>query len=128
MFLKLFILFTVVPIAELYLLIKIGGWLGAFNTVGIIFVTASVGAYLARNQGFQAISRIQNSLREGLPPGEELLSGLLVLIGGFSLLTPGFLTDMLGFSMLLPFTRAGYVHFLKKWIRQKLESGTWRMV
>ena len=128
MFFKLFLLFTIVPITELYLLIKVGNSIGAFNTVGIIFITATLGAYLARSQGFQALSKIQNSMREGRPPGDDLLSGLLVLIGGFTLLTPGFLTDFLGFTMLIPVTRAGYMRVLKKWIQQKLQSGNWRVM
>ena len=127
MFFKLFLLFTIIPIAELYLLIKIGGIIGAFNTVLVIFITATVGAYLAKSQGFIVLTRIQQAMAEGRPPGDELLHGLLILIGGFTLLTPGFLTDLLGLSMLVPPIRQIYIQIAKRIIRNKIETGNWRI-
>ena len=123
MFFKLFLLFTVIPIAELYLLIKIGGMIGAFNTVLIIFVTAIVGAYLAKSQGFMVIRKIQQAMHEGRLPARELLHGLFVLLGGFTLLTPGFITDFIGLSMLVPAIRERYIRYTEQLIRNKINTG-----
>ena len=90
MFLKLFFLFALIPIIELYLLLKIGAIIGPLNTVIIILITAGVGSFLAKQEGFKIIRKINMNLREGKPPTRELLSGLFILIGGFLLLTPGF--------------------------------------
>lgn len=127
MFFKLFFLFAVIPIAELYLLIKIGGIIGAFNTVLIIFLTAAVGAYLARSQGFIVVNRINKALQEGRSPARELLDGLFVLLGGFTLLTPGFITDLIGISMLIPLTRIFYLRLAKRLIQSKIETGEWKI-
>jgi UPF0716 protein FxsA len=127
MFFKFFILFTIIPIAELYLLIKIGGMIGAFNTVLIILFTAVIGAYLAKTQGFIVIRRINQALNAGRIPTQELLDGLFVLLGGFTLLTPGFLTDFIGLSMLFPLTRILYIKLAVKIIQNKIETGQWRI-
>lgn len=125
MFFKLFLVFTIIPIVELYLLIKIGGMIGALNTVLIILLTATVGAYLAKSQGFIVIQKIQQALQAGRLPGHELLHGLFVLIGGFLLLTPGFLTDIIGVSMLLPISRVIYLRIAERLIRNKINTGHW---
>lgn len=127
MFFKLFILFTIIPIAELYLLIKIGGMIGAFNTVLIILFTAVIGAYLAKTQGFVVIRKINQALNEGRIPAQELLDGLFVLLGGFTLLTPGFLTDFIGLSMLFPLTRILYIKLAVQIIQNKIETAQWRI-
>ena len=127
MFFKLFILFAIIPIAELYLLIKIGGMIGAFNTVLIILFTAVIGAYLAKTQGFVVIRKINQALNEERIPAQELLDGLFVLIGGFTLLTPGFLTDFIGLSMLFPLTRILYIKLAVRIIQNKIETAQWRI-
>jgi UPF0716 protein FxsA len=113
----LIILFTVVPAVELYLLIEIGSYIGAGNTILIIILTGIIGAYLARLEGFYILRKIQNNLNQGLMPNEELLDGAMVLAGGIVLLTPGFITDAIGFLLLIPFSRAlikqGVKHSLK---------------
>ena len=127
MFLKLFILFTIIPIAELYLLIKTGGIIGALNTVLIIFFTAVIGAYLAQTQGFIVIRKISQALNEGRLPARELMDGLVVLLGGFSLITPGYLTDFLGLSMLFSPTRILYIKLAVRLIQNKIETGQCRI-
>ncbi|MDD3318152.1 MAG: membrane protein FxsA [Methanosarcina sp.] len=127
MFFKLFSIFLVIPIIELYLLIKIGGVIGALNTVLIILITASMGAYLAKNQGFRVFREIQEAMSRGYMPGNELLHGLFVLIGSFALLTPGFLSDIIGFSMLIPQVREIYVRVAKEVIRKRIQNGQWQM-
>ena len=127
MFLKLLLLFTIIPIVEIYLLIKIGGIIGALNTVLIIIFTAVIGAYLAKTQGFIVIHKINQTLNEGHLPAQELLDGLFVLLGGFTLLTPGFITDFIGLSMLFPVTRIIYINLAVRIIQNKIETGQWRV-
>ena len=118
MLLKLFLLFTIIPFIEIYLLIKIGSYLGAFNTVVIVILTAFLGALLARYQGFQTMLRVRESLERGEMPAEELLDALLILLAGIVLLTPGFLTDLAGLMILIPATRLRF----KRWLRKKFDS------
>ena len=106
MVLKLFLSFTLIPVAEIYLIIKLGGLLGAFNTVLIIICTGFVGAYLARMQGMTTMMRVRRNMNQGIVPAEEPFDALLILIAGIVLLTPGFLTDIAGIMLLLP--RADY--------------------
>lgn len=127
MFLKLFSVFLIIPFIEIYLLIKIGGMIGALNTVLIILITASLGAYLAKSQGFRVLREIQEATKRGYMPGNELLHGFFVLIGSFALLTPGFLSDIIGFSMLIPQIREIYVGIAKGIIRKKMKRGQWQM-
>ena len=127
MFIKLFILFALIPIVELYFLIKVGGMIGALNTVIIILFTATAGAYLAKSQGFTVIRKINQAVSEGRPPASELMDGLFVLIGGFLLLTPGFITDFLGLSMLVPAIRNIYKKIAVNIIKNKIDTGKWNI-
>jgi UPF0716 protein FxsA len=122
---KLFILFTVIPVLELYFIIKVGGMIGALNTVLIILVTAILGASLTKNQGLMVLSNIQQALNEGRIPGNELLHGLMILIGGATLLTPGFITDFIGLSMLIPQVRDFYIKIVQRIIKKRVETGRW---
>jgi UPF0716 protein FxsA len=127
MFFKLFSVFLIIPLVEIYLLIKIGGMIGALNTILIILITASLGAYMAKSQGFRVLRQIQEATSQGRMPGNELLHGLFVLIGGFALITPGLITDAIGFSMLIPQIREIYVKMAKEIIRKKIEAGNFQM-
>lgn len=102
MFARLLFLFIVVPVAELYLLVQVGSRIGLMPTLGLIVLTGFVGATLARWQGLSILSKIQNELRSGRPPALEMLEGAMIVIGGIVLLTPGILTDLFGFSLLVP--------------------------
>jgi len=126
-FLKFFSLFLIVPFIELYFLIKIGGMIGALNTVLIILITASLGAYLAKSQGLYVFRQIQETMNQGRIPGNELLNGLFVLIGSFALLFPGFLSDIIGITMLIPKTREIYVHIARELLRKKIQKGNFQM-
>jgi len=125
MFFRLLLLFTLVPLVELYILIKVGGLIGALNTILIIVATGITGAYLARTQGFKVIQKINQAMEQGRTPGRELLEGLFILIGGFTLLTPGFITDIMGLSMLLPLSRALYIKLALRLIQNKIDTGQW---
>ena len=117
MFFKMFLAFTLIPVAEIYLFIEIGGAIGALNTVALVILTAFIGAYLARMQGLQTMIRIRTSLQQGIMPAEDLIDALLIFVAGIVLLTPGFLTDAFGLFLLYPFTRDAF----KRWLRQKFD-------
>lgn len=102
---KLLLAFTLIPAIELFLLLQLGAWLGAFETFLIIVVTGVVGAWLAKREGLGVLTSLRNELSQGLPPGSRLAEGLLVLVGGVLLLTPGVLTDLTGFLFIAPPTR-----------------------
>lgn len=123
MFLPLLLLFTCVPALELYLLFKVGAQLGALNTILIIIVTGVLGASLAKSQGLELLMKIQNELNKGEIPAGQLLQGFLVMGGGLLLLTPGFVTDILGFSMVLPGTRTIIAMFLTKFFAGQIKKG-----
>ena len=95
-----------------------GSYLGAFNTVAIVILTAFLGALLARYQGFQTMLRVRECLERGEMPAEELLDALLILLAGIVLLTPGFLTDLAGLMILIPKTRLMF----KRWLRKKFDA------
>jgi UPF0716 protein FxsA len=104
--LLLILLFIVVPIAELYVIIKVGEAIGALPTIAILLVDSVVGSWLLRSQGRVAWRRFNAALSEGRVPAREVLDGALVIFGGAFLITPGFITDVIGVFLLLPPTRA----------------------
>ncbi|EOD00851.1 FxsA family protein [Caldisalinibacter kiritimatiensis] len=123
MLFKLILLFTITPIVELYILIELSQVTSVFTTIGLVLVTGIAGAYLAKSEGKAILTRIKLELNEGRVPGNQLLNGLCVLIGGALLLTPGLITDILGFSLVLPGTREIYKKLIKRKLRQMIETG-----
>ena len=119
MFVYLLLLFTLVPLLEIVVLLKVGSWIGSLNTILLVISTGLTGAYYARQQGLAVMGEIKSSLNSGQMPGDALIHGLLVLIGGITLITPGFLTDLLGLSLLFPFTRIFYVRHLKRYFSSR---------
>jgi len=120
MFLKLFLIFTLVPLIELSLLVKIGSYIGTLNTIMLVIVTAVVGAYLVRLEGAGVMSRMQKNMREGTFPAEEVIDGAMILIAGALLLTPGIITDALGFLALFPVSRTYIKKITMRQIRKKM--------
>jgi UPF0716 protein FxsA len=118
MLIKLFLAFTLIPFCEIYLLIKIGNYLGAFNTILVVIITGFLGAYLARLQGIKTMMRVRESLNRGELPAEEMLDALLIFVAGIVLLTPGLITDVAGIAILIPNTRAWF----KRWLRKKFDQ------
>jgi UPF0716 protein FxsA len=114
---RLILLFTIVPLAELYILIKIGSHIGGFNTILLVVMTAVLGAWLARLQGLRTLQQIQLSLSQGQIPAEELIDGVLILVGGILLLTPGVLTDLFALVLLFSYTRT----YFKRWLRRRFD-------
>jgi len=123
MLFRLFLLFIGVPLIELALLIQLGQWVGLLPTVGLVVLTGVVGAALARSQGFRVWIAIQRELQQGRMPVGELMNGLLVLVGGIVLLTPGLITDVLGLLLLLPGTRAAFRAYLRRRMERMLRTG-----
>lgn len=101
----LLVLFVTIPLAELFLLIEVGGWIGALPTIGLCLLTAMLGAALLRQQGLQTFARARSNLDRGSLPAMEMLEGVALIAGGALLLTPGLVTDVIGFLCLIPFTR-----------------------
>lgn len=122
LFVGLFLLFVLVPAAEFGLLIEIGRRIGTIETLVLVLGTGLVGAYLARLEGFRILSQVRRELEAGRVPGERLFDGLLVLVAGIALITPGLLTDVAGLLLLLPPTR----YPVKALIRRKLGHMTGR--
>ncbi len=114
---RLILLFTIVPLVELFILIKIGSHIGALNTILLVILTAVLGALLARLEGLRTLQQIQLSLSQGQIPAEEMIDGVLIFVGGVLLLTPGVLTDLFALVLLFPYTRT---HF-KRWLRRRFD-------
>ena len=124
MFIKLLICFTFIPILELYVLIEAGRMIGLAQTILLIFLTGVAGAWLARSQGLEIVRKIQEDTQRGEMPAATLLDGALVLTGGLLLLTPGFCTDLFGFSLIAPFSRPLWRQFLAAWLQKQIQQGT----
>jgi UPF0716 protein FxsA len=112
MFRRLILLFILVPIAELALLIQLGRWVGLWPTLALIAITGIVGAALASREGLRAWRAFQQDMYEGRIPGRPILDGLSIFAGGALLLTPGLMTDLLGFTLLARPTR--------RWLQDRL--------
>lgn len=115
------VLFIVVPILELKLLIALSERIGFAETVAIVIVTGIVGAQLARSQGIRVMLGIQQDLETGKMPGDKILSGALVLVGGVLLITPGIMTDLVGLSLMVPFFRSFLATFIKKFLASRFQ-------
>ena len=124
MFYRLLLLFTVIPFVELIVLIEVGKRIGTLTTLGVIILTGILGASLARAQGFLIIAKIREELSIGKIPTDSLIDGLLILIGAAFLLTPGFITDICGFLLLFPASRAALREPLRHYFRNKISTSS----
>lgn len=115
---RLALLFIVVPIVELMLLIRMGQIVGLLPTLALVVTTGVVGAGLARLEGLKTLWTLQSELAQGRLPAQAIMDGLAILVGGALLLTPGILTDILGFALLLPRSRRA----IQKRVRARLEK------
>ena len=98
----IFLFVLIIPFVEIYLLLQVGSMIGAFPTIFLVVFTAVLGAWLLRQQGFATFQRLRSNLAEGVVPAYEMIEGPIILVGGALLLTPGFITDLLGFACLMP--------------------------
>jgi UPF0716 protein FxsA len=115
------ILFIVVPLVELYLIIEVGSVIGALWTVLLVVLTAVIGVTLLRIQGFNTLNRARQNMEMGTLPAMEMMEGMVLAVGGALLITPGFITDTLGFLCLIPATRRALIRYLM--LRSSAQTG-----
>jgi UPF0716 protein FxsA len=125
---RLALLFVVVPVVELMLLIQLGKVVGLLPTLGLVIFTGVTGAWLARAEGLRVLFQFQKELASGRLPGQAMLDGAAVLVGGAFLLTPGIMTDFVGFSLLFPPTRRWIQRRVRKRLERGIADGTVRVV
>ncbi len=119
MFFYLLLLFTLVPVMELWLLLQIGQMTSTLFTISLIIVTGIIGAALAKHQGLENLRKLQTGMSSGQAPTDTLIDGLLILVAGAVLITPGVLTDLFGFSLLIPPLRSVIRNGLKKAFKKR---------
>ncbi len=119
---RLIFLFTALPLIEIYLLIKVGNAIGYLSTALLVVGTGVVGALLARREGLSVFKRMREKFREGQMPAEELIDGVILLLSGAFLLTPGIVTDVIGLTGLIPFFRRGVRGYGRRWFKREWDS------
>lgn len=122
MSLRLIFLFTALPLIEIYLLIRVGNAIGYLLTALVVVGTGVVGALLARREGLSVLRRMRKKFREGQMPAEELIDGVILLLSGAFLLTPGIVTDVIGLAGLIPYFRRGVRGYGRRWFRKEWDS------
>lgn len=108
----LFTLFVLTPLAELYLLIEVGSGIGGISTIALCLLTAAIGGILVRVQGLQTLIKAKELMNRGEPPAEPMLHGIMIALSGLLLFFPGFITDVIGFLLLIPILRNMLGHWL----------------
>ncbi|MCK4357853.1 MAG: FxsA family protein [Candidatus Cloacimonetes bacterium] len=116
----LFLIFTIVPLIELAILIRIGSYIGFWNTIGIILLTGICGAFLAKQQGFWVINSIKRDISNAVFPADKLFDGALILVGATLLITPGLLTDVLGILCLIPGSREIFKSRIEEFVKKRM--------
>jgi len=124
---KLLVLFTVIPTIELIILVGMGQLIGFWPTVALIVLTGALGAILAKIAGISIVSQIIGDLKSGVLPGRKMVDGVLILIAGAMLITPGILTDIAGLLLLFPATRIFFREKAIKWLKKKLLKGSFNV-
>ena len=121
----LLLLLIGVPTLEIFVFIEVGGKIGLFNTLAIVFVTAAMGAYLLRRQGLSVLNRVQQNLAANQLPVNEIFDGVFLLIAGVLLLAPGFVTDGVGFLLFVPPLRLLLRHGILRYLSKKGHTQAW---
>lgn len=121
MFGPLLLVFLVVPLIELFLIVQVSQSLGVLETILLLIVVSVVGAWLVRREGLSVMRRVQDQLQAGKMPTDALIDGAMILGGGALMLTPGFLTDAIGVSLMLPPVRAIFRPFVAKAVRSRVQ-------
>lgn len=123
----IFLLYLVFPIIEIYLLIEAGDAFGFWPIFGIVILTAWMGSRLVKYEGFQVLTQLQQKAAQGRSPHQEMIEGVVLLIGGILLITPGFITDGIGFLCLIPFSRKWIALAVKGALLRKVQNGSFRV-
>jgi UPF0716 protein FxsA len=121
--LRVFAIFTVVPLVELYLLIAIGRTFGAGPTIGLVLLTGAIGAWFVRHEGAKVIRRWQEAMARQELPKEGVIDGFLIFVGGLMLIAPGILTDVAGLTMVVPPTRRVIAGIVRAWLERQIATG-----
>ncbi|MGM9985625.1 MAG: FxsA family protein [Bacillaceae bacterium] len=124
MFKWILALLIAIPLLELYIVVKVGLTIGIFPTVGLCLLTAIIGGSLAKKQGLAVLLQLRQEIESGYNPTETLLNGACILVGGIMLLFPGFFSDVIGFILLLPFTRTLVKNIIRREIDKKMVTRT----
>ncbi len=124
-FRSFFLLFIVLAALEIYVLIEVGNWLGAPATIGLILLTGIIGVGLLKHQGLSVFERFKGKMQQGQAPAQEIIEGVLLIIAGAFLITPGFVTDTIGFLWLIPATRSAFAKGMVKagWFKFQKMNG-----
>ncbi|MGA9290119.1 MAG: FxsA family protein [Anaerobacillus sp.] len=128
MFRILLLFIIIVPALEIALLLLSGRTLGLIPTVLLIIGTGILGAWLARREGSEVIQKVNRQMQTGQMPGDAILDGLCVLVGGIVLLTPGFITDAIGFLLLIPATRKPFKRWIKNFLERRINNGQFMFI
>jgi UPF0716 protein FxsA len=124
---RLALLFIGLPLLELYILIKIGSYLGAFQTIALIIFSGVLGLLLARLEGLRTLHQIRQNLSQGILPAEEMLDSVLIFAGGVLFVVPGVITDFAALVLLIPFTRTIFKRWLRRRFDRMVERGNVRL-
>ena len=119
----LLIIFVLIPIVEITLLINVGQLIGVWYTIALVLLSAFVGVNMLRHQGLATLGRAQQKMQQGEMPQQEMIEGLVLAVGGALLITPGFVTDIIGFCCLVPFTRIGFIKIVGRRFKHKMSAG-----
>jgi UPF0716 protein FxsA len=120
----LLLLFLIVPIVELYVIIQVGSWLGVVPTLALLVLVSVLGAWLVKREGLGMWARVRSQLERGALPANELIDGFLILLAGALMLTPGFVTDIVGILLLIPATRSLARLVFARRFKARLERAT----
>jgi len=123
MLLKLILLFTLLPLIDFAILLKLGSYIGFNYTLILVIITGITGAYFAKREGRDILNKIKFDISQGKMPADELIGGLCVIVGGAFLLSPGLITDTIGLMLVLPFTRGFFVNMIKTRFKDMLAGG-----
>ncbi|PFN98582.1 UPF0716 protein FxsA [Neobacillus bataviensis] len=124
----LFLLIIIIPAADIGFLLLSGKTIGVWPTILLIILTGVIGAYLAKREGLQTIRKVQEQLSRGQLPGDALLDGVCILIGATFLLTPGFITDIVGFLMLFPPTRKLFKYLISYFFKKRINRSNRKII
>lgn len=120
----LLLIFLIVPAFEITLFIWLGGYVGPWWIFGLIMLTGILGVSIAKSQGMEALNKIRESMKNGIPPGDYILDGICIFVAGILLFIPGFLTDVIGLILLIPFTRRPFRNLIKYTLLKKFSKKT----
>lgn len=124
LFLLLLLLFIIIPAIEITIFILVGSNIGVWSVLGLILLTGVLGTLIVRHEGLETLRRAQTSMENHQIPTDQILDGILIIFGAVLLITPGFLTDAIGFLTVFPLTRPPFKKLVKTVIRKKINDGT----